>query len=142
MMSRSKLAAMGAITVIAVASGAAGLLRHAEAQNTSASQASRSKFMRLKLDYAKDVLEGLSLEKLDQVAEGGRRLAELSAAAQWEVPTVPAAEFNTYTAEFQRIAKELSAEATEKDLDGATLAYVRLTMSCVNCHKFVRRQAR
>jgi hypothetical protein len=28
--------------------------------------------------------------------------------------------------------------AKDKNLDGAALAYVQLTMSCVNCHKYVR----
>ena len=34
--------------------------------------------------------------------------------------------------------EQLIAEANANDLDGATLAYVQLTLSCVNCHKLVR----
>ena len=39
---------------------------------------------------------------------------------------------------FRRQANALTKAAQEKNLDAATLAYVRLTMSCVDCHKFVR----
>ena len=32
----------------------------------------------------------------------------------------------------------MQAKAKAKNLDGATLAYVRLTMNCIECHKYVR----
>ena len=37
----------------------------------------------------------------------------------------------------QQLAR-LSGAEISKLIDGATLAYVQLTMSCVNCHKFTR----
>ncbi len=33
---------------------------------------------------------------------------------------------------------ELVRLAGEEDLDGASLAYMQLTLSCVNCHKHLR----
>jgi hypothetical protein len=66
-------------------------------------------------------------------------MRKLSQAAEWEVPTLPNAnEYLTFTGEFQRLCDELNLKAKEKNIDGATLAYLRLTMSCVNCHKYVR----
>ncbi len=63
----------------------------------------------------------------------------MSAAAEWEVPTIPSAqEYLVFTGEFQRLCDDLDAKAKEKNLDGATLAFLRITMSCVNCHKYVR----
>jgi hypothetical protein len=108
------------------------------AQDDAAVLAKRSEFMRLKLTYAQGVLEGLALEKMDLVAANAKDLKEMSAAAQWEVPTVPGAQYNEYTAEFQRIANDLGVKAKAGNLDGATMAYMRLTMSCVECHKAVR----
>jgi hypothetical protein len=32
----------------------------------------------------------------------------------------------------------LIRQADKENLDGAALAYVQLTLSCVNCHKVVR----
>lgn len=107
-------------------------------QNESGAQSKRSDFMKLKLDYAKGVLEGLTLENLELVAKNARLLKEMSAAAQWEVATVPGMEYNEYTADFQRVATDLGKQAREGNLDAATIEYVRLTLSCVRCHKYVR----
>ncbi len=40
--------------------------------------------------------------------------------------------------DFEFANKALVHASREKNLDGATLAYVQLTLSCVNCHKVVR----
>ncbi|WP_169977003.1 hypothetical protein [Tautonia rosea] len=104
----------------------------------SETQDKRAELMALKLDYAKNVLEGLTLEKMDQVAKNAQELKLLSAAAEWEPVTVPGPLYLVYTREFQRIADSLAENAKDKNLDAATLAYVQLTMNCVECHKYVR----
>jgi hypothetical protein len=99
----------------------------------------RREFMREKLEFSKLVLEGLTVENFDMIAKNSRALRMLSAAAEWEVPTIPNAnEYVVFTGEFQRLCEELSKNARDKNIDGATLSYLRLTISCVNCHKYVR----
>jgi hypothetical protein len=99
----------------------------------------RRAFMRQKLEFSKQVLEGLTLEDFDAITKGARALKQLSLAAEWEVPTIPnLPEYMAFTNEFQRLGDDLSAQAKAKNIDGATLAYLRLTMNCVNCHKYVR----
>jgi hypothetical protein len=39
---------------------------------------------------------------------------------------------------FRRTADTLSKYAKDKNIDGAALTYVELTLSCVKCHKHVR----
>jgi hypothetical protein len=95
-----------------------------------------SGFMRPKLEHSKAVLEGLALEKFGMIAKNAQALKDLSEAAEWRVS--PTAAYLRYSGEFQRLADELIANAKEKDIDGATLAYVQLTINCVNCHKYVR----
>jgi cytochrome c556 len=103
----------------------------------------RAEFMRQKLDFAKDVLEGLSLERFDTIEKGGKALKRLSESAEWEVTTIPAVnDFVMFTTDFQRHADELVKQAKAKNIDGATLAYVKLTMGCVQCHKFIRGAAK
>ena len=100
---------------------------------------SRAEFMRMKLEYSKKVLEGLTLENFDAISQNAKALKRLSEAAEWEVPTIPnATDYVAFTSEFQRICDELIQKAKDKNIDGATLAYLRLTMNCVNCHKYVR----
>jgi hypothetical protein len=60
-------------------------------------------------------------------------------AGEWEVPTIPnATDYVTFTREFQQLTDEMAKKAREKNIDGAALAYLRLTMNCVSCHKYVR----
>ncbi len=54
----------------------------------------------------------------------------------WHV--TPNVVYLRYSTEFQEIAETLESKAKKRDLDGATLAYVKMTMNCVNCHKLVR----
>jgi cytochrome c556 len=48
------------------------------------------------------------------------------------------ADYRTYSAQFKQIANRLTKAAKEKNLDGAALDYVQLTLNCVDCHKHVR----
>jgi hypothetical protein len=102
-------------------------------------QNKRSEFMRQKLEYSKNVLEGLAREDFALVADGARKLRRLSMAAEWEVPVIPNAEqYIVYTADFQRICDDLAKKARDRNLDGATLAFNRMTVNCVECHRYVR----
>ena len=46
--------------------------------------------------------------------------------------------YEVYSEEFQRVTLTMAKLAGEKNLDGAALAYVDLTLNCVKCHKHVR----
>jgi hypothetical protein len=99
----------------------------------------RRDFMRQKLDFAKEALEGLALEQYGTLEKSARALKRLSEAAEWEVPTIPnATDYVAMTSEFQRNADEMAKQAKQRNIDGATLAYLKLTINCVQCHKFVR----
>jgi hypothetical protein len=103
----------------------------------------RAEFMRMKLEYSKNVLEGLTVEDYDEIAKNAKALRLMSRAAEWEVRTIPnAGDYVVLTSEFQRHTDDLSKAAQAKNLDAATLAYLRLTMNCVNCHKYSRGLAR
>jgi hypothetical protein len=99
----------------------------------------RSEFMRRKLEFSKNVLEGLALEQYPMIEKNAKALKVLSQAAEWEVPMIPnATDYVALTSEFQRYADDLVKAAKQGNIDGATLAYVKLTMNCVQCHKYVR----
>jgi len=99
----------------------------------------RSEFMRRKLEFSKNVLEGLSLEQYPMIEKNAKALKVLSQAAEWEVPMIPnATDYLALTSEFQRYTDDLVKAAKQGNIDGATLAYVKLTMNCVQCHKYVR----
>ena len=95
-------------------------------------------FMRVKLEHSKRVLEGLTTEDLDLVAKSAQAMSLLSQDAAWQV--LQTQEYARRSQDFRHTADTLSQAAKKKNLDGAALAYVELTMKCIDCHKYVRDQ--
>lgn len=93
-------------------------------------------FMRDKLELSQKVLEGLVTEDYDLIAAKAHKLSAMSKEADWRVFENP--DYDQQSVAFRRYVDALSKAAKEKSLDASTLAYVRMTMSCVDCHKFVR----
>jgi hypothetical protein len=107
--------------------------------NQPTQKRTRAEFMRQKLDFSKEVLEGLALERYDTIEKAGKALKKLSEAAEWEVATIPnATDYVMLTSEFQRHADDLVKQSKQKNVDGATIAFFKLTTTCVQCHKFIR----
>jgi cytochrome c556 len=92
--------------------------------------------MREKLVAANKVLEGLSLENFKLITENAERLRIISKAASWHV--IDSDEYARRSKDFQQEASDLKKHAEEKNLDAATIDYMRLTMTCVECHKHLR----
>jgi cytochrome c556 len=93
-------------------------------------------FMREKLDLSQKVLEGLAVENFDLIITKGSRLSAMSQEADWRVFENP--DYDQQSRLFRREVEALVRAAKRKDLDGATLAYLRVTLGCVDCHKLVR----
>lgn len=93
-------------------------------------------FMQAKLAHSQAVLEGLTTERFDLIAKNAQEMSLLSQAAQWQVIQTP--EYVHRSTQFRREVDALTEAARKKNLDAATLAYVKVTMSCIECHKYVR----
>ena len=94
--------------------------------------------MRAKLDHAQSVLEGIAIENFELVANHATKLSALSQEAGWRANDTP--EYSALSVSFRRNVDALQKSAREKNLDGATLAYTKMTFSCVECHKYLRLQ--
>jgi len=99
-------------------------------------KAAMKAFMRKKLESSQSLLEGLAVEDFDLIAQGAKELKTTGAAAEFLVVHDPI--YIGYADDFRRIIDKLGKAAKEKRLDGAALAYVDMTLSCVECHKYVR----
>ena len=93
-------------------------------------------FMRAKLAHSQKVLEGLTLEDFDLIAKNSQEMNLLSKATNWQV--LQTQEYLRQSQDFQHATEALTEAAKKKNLDGAALAYVEVTMKCINCHKYVR----
>ncbi len=95
-------------------------------------------FMRAKLDHSSEVLEGLSLADFEKIRRGGQLLALASQASSWQV--LQSEEYARQSVAFRRACERLERAAGEKNLDAAALAWMDVTMKCVQCHRYVRDQ--
>ena len=93
-------------------------------------------FMRDKLELSQQVLEALAMEDYDLMTAKATKLSAMTQEADWRVFENP--DYERFSADFRRHLDGVRKAAHDKNLDGATLAYVKATMSCVECHKFVR----
>src|SRR5687768_6105342 len=92
-------------------------------------------FMRLKLSHSQKLLEGIALEDFSIIEKNAQNLSSLSRDEEWQVYTTP--EYLRHSEEFRRAVDSVREAASKKNLDGAALGYVGVTLSCVNCHKYV-----
>ena len=92
--------------------------------------------MRQKVAYSQQVLVGITLEDYELIANNAEKLVKLSNKTNWYSRQVP--EYELFLNEFRRNAQELMKAGQQKNLDAASLAYGQMTLSCVNCHKFIR----
>jgi len=92
--------------------------------------------MKFKLHYAQGILEGITTENFELIATNAFNLKKLSQASGWEIRHT--ADYQRFTAEFRQHTESLSKAAEHRNVDAATVAYFQLTVSCVNCHKYLR----
>ena len=95
-----------------------------------------NQFMHRKLDLAKDALKGIVVEDFKLIKSSAESLEKMSRDAEWDAYKLP--EYIQFSTEFRRIVRTMGKRADEKNIDGSANAYVQLTMSCVECHKFTR----
>ncbi len=105
----------------------------------NAIQPDTKKFMVQKLEYSKAIVEGLTMEDYPQIAKAAQGLMLLSQEADWNVLTTP--KYLNSSSEFRETVSRLRDAGDEKNLDGALLAYLEVTLSCVRCHKQLREWA-
>ena len=122
------------IALVAVAIILIGGLTATVAQ--SKRERAAKEFMRDKLELSQRVLEGIVTEDYDLIIARGTKLSAMTKEADWRLFENPNYEQQSVT--FRRQVDSLVKAAKNKDSDAATLAYVRMTMSCVDCHKLVR----
>jgi hypothetical protein len=93
------------------------------------------KVMALKLDYSQKVLESIVKEEFDELEDLSFRLMVLTGTEDWKV--IRTEEYNRHTADFVSAVEAFRKARDHKDIDESTKAYIDMTLSCVQCHKYV-----
>lgn len=108
---------------------------HAEPKKPN-DQEKSSIWMKMKLTASQNILAGLTESDFDKVRANAEAMSFLGYLEKWVRGTSP--DYKRQISYFDFANGELIRQAREKNLDGATLAYNQLSISCVQCHKIVR----
>ena len=128
------------VIVVVLATLAGGLAAYGQKEETAPTKKDVSAFMKLKLEHAQKLLEGIAVEDFAAVKLHAQKLGALALDENWQI--LQTREYRDYGAEFQKITGRISKAADKKSVDGAAVGYVQLTLNCVDCHKYVRDQPR
>lgn len=98
-----------------------------------------NQLMKLKLVHSQKILEGMALNNFKQIETSARALEAISKEAGFKAVKTPW--YEAFSNQFQQLTIEMADHAKKKNLDGVSLDYVNLTLTCVGCHKKVRDSA-
>lgn len=118
------------------AAAAAALLILACAAPGSAQAPGLGELMRDKLEQAQALLAAVVRGDHARVERIAGELRLLSEASTWS--PLQTAEYLHYASDFRESARALMDAAAARNTDGVSLAYVEMTLNCVQCHKHVR----
>lgn len=91
-----------------------------------------------KLRSAQAVLEGLVTENFELMGRHAQQLRLFSQETDWNV--LQTRDYQRLSDDFRRTANDLEKSAQRKNLDAASVAYIKLTLTCIDCHRHVRGQ--
>ncbi|MEZ6063394.1 MAG: hypothetical protein R3C19_23860 [Planctomycetaceae bacterium] len=93
-------------------------------------------FMRQKLKASNQILEGLMVDDMTMVDKAAGALLTMSKAEQWRASNDVM--YLQHSREFSTAVEEMQKKAQKDSLDGASLAWINVTMKCIQCHEWVR----
>ena len=105
-------------------------------QSKPADKSKLDSFMQLKLEHAKGILEGLATEDFEQIAKDSQALTALSLQSSWNTHTT--VDYLDHSSDFRRALNVVTKAAREENLDRAALAYLNMTVQCIECHRYLR----
>ena len=95
-----------------------------------------SKFMKQKLVSSEQILRGLMMDDMQLVQSSAKKLLRMSRSEGWRASNDML--YLQHSIKFQNAADDLLNKAKARSMDGVSLAWIKVTMSCINCHEWVR----
>ena len=92
--------------------------------------------MRAKLASTQKIVEGLLEKDFDLVIRGGDELLKIEAHAGW--PAEQDQVYSHHRNEMQRQAAKVGQLGRNRNLEGASFAYMHLVSTCIDCHSYCR----
>jgi len=131
---------MRTLMLAALLGVAAGTTHHGRAEEPKDKDKPKPKaskeLMRRKLELSQGLLAALTLNDLDKAGKQAADLIRLRKDPAWKV--IKGETYEAFSAEFTRTAEGITRAAKDKNLEAAKLHYLGLTLTCFNCHSYVR----
>jgi len=108
----------------------------AKKSSTSSPKSNLQEFMSSKRFHMGELFDGVLNKKFDKAIEEAKVLMMLSKASTWQQIDSP--EYKRHSELFQESLRFFIEKAEAKSVEGVSLGYVRLSMSCLHCHHEVR----
>lgn len=110
-------------------------LAHAQTENLARNHAV---LMEKKLASAQAVLAGLARNNFEEIEKQAQMLSLLSHEAAWNV--IQTQEYSRQSEAFRNTTQQMQDAAASQNADAVALSYVKLTISCIDCHRYARTQ--
>ena len=134
-MSRRFVLSLSLIVVVMVV----GVLfsRYSIGQEQDQDSLSRKDFMRTKLNYTQNILEGLTTRDFGLIISGAEEVERITQAEAWNSNDF--ADYQKISDELRSVASHLKKAGQKSNLEAAALRYFELTMKCMDCHQYLRK---
>jgi len=103
----------------------------------SAQTVALKRLMQQKLEHSQGILAAVATSNWAEMEQQSKAVLQLTRDPGWMVLKTP--EYARQSQAFIRATEDLVDAAQRRDLDAAPLAYVSMTLSCVQCHRYVAR---
>ena len=95
------------------------------------------RLMQQKLEHSQGILAAVVMSNWGEMERHSAAVLQVTREPAWMAMNTP--EYSRQSQAFVRAAEDLLDAARRRDLDAAPLAYVSMTLSCVQCHRYVAR---
>ena len=96
-----------------------------------------NRVMRKKLEVSHHILEAVVTSRWAELEARSRELEDLTHDAAWRVLTSP--EYAGHSDAFRQAVRTLHDAAAKRDLEATPNAFAAMTLSCVECHRYLAR---
>jgi hypothetical protein len=102
-------------------------------------QSRTGRVMRQKLGHSQKILEAILTSDYALLERESAAMAKVTESQAWTT-ALRGPEYVRQSEAFLRTLRELGASARERDLDLAAQQYTALTLTCFNCHRYMKGQ--
>jgi cytochrome c556 len=130
----------GTFLLLAVLAFAASCRTEPDAEPVTASEPAEAlhDVMKAKLVHSNALLDAITYEDFDRIAQEASALTWLSERSEWLVHETVA--YVAFSDEFRTVTERIADRARAHDSDGVGIAYAEMTGVCMRCHNYLRRE--